>query len=90
MIESKPPADVVDLRVAESFEELTSYCNSMDLPSLSDRDHAHVPYIVILVKALQEWKTKNVNVPSNQLERDQVRLINRSISLSLLPFHSLF
>ena len=75
IIESKPTPDVPDLRIMQGFEELYEYCHSVDLESLSDMDHAHMPYIVILTKALQEWKKTNANPPSNGEERAQFKQI---------------
>lgn len=39
-----------DVRLNKPFESLVKYANSIDLESLSDTDHHHVPYIVLLAK----------------------------------------
>ena len=60
VIESKPDNDKYDLRIAEAFPELVSYCDSFnfDLESttMNQRERYHVPYIVLLYKAIVEWK----------------------------------
>lgn len=56
IIESRPEADRFDLRIANPFPDLVSYCDSIDLDSLSSIEHSHIPYIVILYKAIQKWR----------------------------------
>lgn len=56
IIESRPEADRFDLRIANPFPDLVSYCDTIDLDALSSIEHSHIPYIVILYKAIQAWK----------------------------------
>lgn len=52
-------ADLYDLRIFNPFPELHDYCTGFNLSELSDAEHAHVPYIVILYQALQRWKSEH-------------------------------
>ncbi|KAJ3211761.1 Phosphomannomutase [Entophlyctis luteolus] len=57
IVETHPEA-VLDLRLDCPFEELSQFAKSYDLPNLNNIDFAHVPYVVILLKCLDEWKEK--------------------------------
>jgi amyloid beta precursor protein binding protein 1 len=67
IIESKPENGKMDLRIADAFPELVEYCDSFDLEgdTLNDREHGHVPYIVILYKALQQYKLSSSSSSSS-------------------------
>ena len=62
VVESKPDSAVPDLRLADptgsSFPGLRALADGTDLASLSDADHSHVPYVILLLKALQRWRTE--------------------------------
>ncbi|KAJ3007038.1 UNVERIFIED_CONTAM: NEDD8-activating enzyme E1 regulatory subunit, partial [Siphonaria sp. JEL0065] len=69
VVESHPDS-IMDLRLDCPFPELVDYCNSFDLPSLENMPFAHVPYVVILSKCLQEWRAKNNgSLPQTSVER---------------------
>jgi hypothetical protein len=44
------------LRIDKPFPALLEHAMSLDLDSLEDIDHGHIPYVVILVRAMGEWK----------------------------------
>jgi amyloid beta precursor protein binding protein 1 len=56
VIESKPDNTIPDLRMAVPFPELKTYADSFDLASLDDHKFSHVPFVVLLVKAVQAWR----------------------------------
>lgn len=64
VIESKPDSERLDLRISQPFDELLEFCKSIDLTQpfeeggLDSRLHSHVPYIVILVQAVDLWMKK--------------------------------
>jgi len=60
IVESRLENDSFDLRIASPFEELHAYCASFDLEaSRSDTfAHAHIPYVVILYKAIEMWQSQ--------------------------------
>jgi hypothetical protein len=53
-----PENPVIDLRVANPWEELKEFCLKFDLNSMEEIKHKHTPYIVILVQALEQFKLK--------------------------------
>jgi len=61
IIESRPESDVPDLRLSHPFPALLALADRCDLTSLDSLEHSHVPYPILLLKALQLWK-KEVSV----------------------------
>ena len=70
-----------DLRITDPFPALKELADSYDLSSLSDAEHSHVPFAIILIKATQKWK-EDVNeiLPSNIAEKDQFKEIIKSLA----------
>ncbi|KAJ3125154.1 NEDD8-activating enzyme E1 regulatory subunit [Physocladia obscura] len=66
IVESHPESNL-DLRLDSPFKELIEYSDSFNLPALESMDFAHVPYAVILLKSLQEWKSKLCSKHNNAL-----------------------
>ncbi|CUM66154.1 uncharacterized protein PRCAT00003811001 [Priceomyces carsonii] len=74
VIETHDPSKVYDLRIDEPWLELKQFTDSFELDDLDDTDHAHVPYVLILIKALQRWKdSHHGQSPQNYLEKKQFR-----------------
>ncbi|KIX04329.1 uncharacterized protein Z518_05196 [Rhinocladiella mackenziei CBS 650.93] len=69
-----------DLRLLAPWPELNSAVDSLgDIWSLSDHDHGHIPYILLLLHYLREWKTNhNDTYPSTFKEKTQFRDLVRS------------
>ena len=65
MIEAKP-ADVEmhDLRLSEDFPELKAFAQKYDLdnPEMTQGEHSHVPFPVILIKEAAKWKQNHEGV----------------------------
>ncbi|CEM23995.1 unnamed protein product [Vitrella brassicaformis CCMP3155] len=73
VIETKNESDFGDLRLTEPFKELKSYAMSVDVSSSSmdEVKHAHVPYVVILLKALEQFRNNyNGRLPSTAEEKE--------------------
>ncbi|KAG6819265.1 hypothetical protein H0H93_013580 [Arthromyces matolae] len=51
------------LRIDKAFPALLDYSLSLDFASMDSTDHAHVPYVVILVRALNDWKEAHEGRP---------------------------
>jgi len=65
-----------DTRVANSFKELHNFSVQFDLEQMTEIDHKHVPYIVILVKAVEKFKAKYGRNPNdNQAEKKEFKEI---------------
>ena len=54
--------------------------NSIDLAALNEKDHAHIPYIVILIHALKAWNQKHISAPANMTEREEFKKMVASMS----------
>jgi len=44
------------LRIDKPFPSLLAHAFSVDFANMDVTEHGHVPYVIILVKVLQEWK----------------------------------
>ncbi|KAJ7594896.1 hypothetical protein C8J56DRAFT_927884 [Mycena floridula] len=51
------------LRIDKPFPELLEHAMKLDLAAMDPTDHGHVPYVVILVRALEDWKKQHNNLP---------------------------
>ncbi|KAJ4474416.1 hypothetical protein J3R30DRAFT_3508794 [Lentinula aciculospora] len=52
------------LRIDQAFPALLEYAMSLPLDTMDITDHAHIPYPVILVRALEEWRREREQVTS--------------------------
>ncbi|XP_014681577.1 PREDICTED: NEDD8-activating enzyme E1 regulatory subunit-like [Priapulus caudatus] len=59
VIESHPDSAIPDLRLLKPFPELEEYADLMDLGAMTKKDHSHTPYIIILLKYLDQWKSEH-------------------------------
>lgn len=57
MIEAHPDNELPDLRLDQPFDELRDFCASIHLDALSETEHSHIPYLIILYKYLDLWKS---------------------------------
>ena len=51
------PESLIDLRLNQPFKELIEFSTEFDYDKLDSAGLSHVPAVVILVKALEEWKS---------------------------------
>ncbi|KAJ3411946.1 NEDD8-activating enzyme E1 regulatory subunit [Chytridiales sp. JEL 0842] len=80
------PDQIVDLRLDCPFPELERYVNSFDLDKLDSMAHSHVPFIVILIQCLNEWKAKNGGqLPKTYPEKNAFKELIRSKQRSDAP-----
>lgn len=84
VVESKPAdKEVKDLRLNAPFPKLVEYANSVDVEALNDMLHGHVPYIVLLLKALDQWKaTHDGTLPSTFAQKDEFKRLIKAGSRS--------
>lgn len=45
-----------DLRIAAPFDKLKEFCLKFNLYELEQIKHSHIPYVVILIQALEKYK----------------------------------
>ena len=60
VVESHPDT-APSLRIDKPFPALINYAMAIDFVNMDTTDHGHIPYIVILVRVLEEWK-KTVSI----------------------------
>lgn len=76
IVESHPDNEQHDLRLDVPFQTLLDYLNSFDIDALDLKDHGHIPWIVILYKAIQKWKISNPNSwPMSRKEKNEIKEI---------------
>lgn len=59
LLDPKPANAPPDLRLKKSFPALDEFCNSINLDSLESHEHSHVPYPIILLKAISAWRASH-------------------------------
>ncbi|ODV88991.1 hypothetical protein CANCADRAFT_3631 [Tortispora caseinolytica NRRL Y-17796] len=67
-----------DLRLDKPWPELLAYIRSIDLKALDPMDHAHVPYVVLLIIFLDQYKAASLNDPSSDQKSRFKNLIRAS------------
>ena len=75
------PASTQDLRLLNPWPELLEFLEKKtgDLDSLSDHDHGHVPYLLILLHFLSVWKASHDGqVPANYSEKKDFKALVES------------
>jgi hypothetical protein len=50
-----------DLRIVNPWTELIEYGKSFKLEEMDIKRHSHIPYIILLIQALEKYKTKVKN-----------------------------
>ena len=72
------PQSIVDLRLNKPFKKLREFSSSIDLDKVDNYTFSHIPFIVILIKALDYWKQyHNSNPPLNLNQKKEFKnLIN--------------
>lgn len=80
IIESHPDNVMPDLRLDRPFPSLLKYTDSLDFGQMSDKEHAHVPYVIILLYLLGLWKEKHSGeIPNTYQEKKEFKkLIQQS------------
>jgi hypothetical protein len=56
IVELKPQDSLLDLRVTHPWPALRSFADGIDLAACDDMTHRHVPYVALLLKALDAWR----------------------------------
>ena len=77
IIESKPSNTIADLRLATAkyhFPALWDAACAIEWDKLTSQEHGHVPYVLVLLKALEDWQSSHDgSLPKNFEEKDQFR-----------------
>jgi len=70
-----------DLRVLDPWPELADFARNMagDIGRLDDHEHGHLPYLVLLIHFLDQWKESHGNqYPSTYKEKTEFRKLVQS------------
>ncbi|KAL9052965.1 MAG: hypothetical protein Q9162_005083 [Coniocarpon cinnabarinum] len=82
IVDSHPdPATTSDLRLLEPWPELSQLARdkTIHLDQMSDEDHGHVPYVLLLLHYLDEWRANSSGaVPSSPKEKIAFRKMIQS------------
>ncbi len=52
------PDTLHTLRIDTPFEELKDYAMGLDMEIMDSMEHSHIPYVVLLVKCVEDWKIR--------------------------------
>ena len=68
-------ASTTDLRLLSPWPELREFATRMtkDLDSMDNHEHGHIPYVVILLHYLEQWKNAHGQYPRNYAEKTEFR-----------------
>jgi hypothetical protein len=83
VVETHPDA-IVDLRFDQPFSELLSHVSSLDLTQMDRMTLGHIPFGVILLKAVQDWKQEVIIFIFTSLCRSKTVYFYNSLA-SYLP-----
>ena len=84
IIESKPDSKSYDLRIANSFKEFEEYCDGFDFETSDSLSHSHIPYPVILYRAISKWRAENGGVlPTNKVSKDAFEVLIKNMSADI-------
>ncbi|KAL8840657.1 MAG: hypothetical protein Q9176_003770 [Flavoplaca citrina] len=70
------PTSTQDLRLLEPWPELVAFAKSKtdNLDTLSNHDHGHVPYLLLLLRYLNDWKeSHNGNPPMDYRQKKEFK-----------------
>ena len=72
------PENSVDLRLGCPFPELSNYVKAIDLDSMDQTDHSHVPFVVVLLKYIQTWEQAHDGAcPTSYDDRNELKKLLR-------------
>ena len=79
IIESHPDNYHEDLRLDHPFPTLQAHVDKIDLDSLDNVQHGNVPFLIILLKYLEVWKTShNGSIPKTYREKVELKEMLRA------------
>ncbi|KZT00338.1 uncharacterized protein LAESUDRAFT_709013 [Laetiporus sulphureus 93-53] len=79
---SEPHTDETppSLRIIRPFPALLEWARSLDLDNMDPTDHAHVPFVIILVRAVDDWrKAHDGKLPATSTEKQEFKASVRAM-----------
>ncbi|KAI0654973.1 hypothetical protein C8Q70DRAFT_1022833 [Cubamyces menziesii] len=72
------------LRITRPFPALLEWARSLDLANMDPTTHGHIPFVVILVRLVDEWrKSHNGDLPKTAAEKKEFK--NQILALKIKP-----
>ncbi|KAH9896552.1 hypothetical protein C8Q73DRAFT_788897 [Cubamyces lactineus] len=72
------------LRITRPFPALLEWARSLDLQNMDPTTHGHIPFVVILVRLVDEWrKNHDGNLPKTAAEKKEFK--NQILALKIKP-----
>lgn len=82
VVESHPDSQQPDLRLDRPFPAIEEFVKEIKLNEMTLKDHAHVPYLIVLAQSLTKWQQTSGNIlPKNWKEKEELRNIIRESRL---------
>lgn len=79
MVETHPDG-ILDLRISCPFPELQAFADKYDFTNMNSAERSHVPYVIILLKCLKDWKESNEGqLPNTKAQRDEFKEMIRKL-----------
>jgi amyloid beta precursor protein binding protein 1 len=68
------PENATDLRLSTPFQQLNEYVKNYDMDSLDQTDHGQVPFVVVLLKYIENWKKQDnsIQIPLSYQQRKEL------------------
>jgi len=85
ILEGKPDPNngiIHDIRISNSFKELEDFAESITIGDLDIFEHKHVPFIVILIQVLNQFKAKNNRAPTSK-DRAELNALITDMAMDL-------
>ncbi|MGH0122760.1 UNVERIFIED_CONTAM: hypothetical protein FKN15_004342 [Acipenser sinensis] len=83
VVESHPDNALEDLRLDHPFPELKKHIQSYDLENMEKRDHSHTPWVIVMAKYLEKWRSEhNKQMPKSYKEKEAFRELIRQGKIS--------
>ncbi|PSN45360.1 NEDD8-activating enzyme E1 regulatory subunit [Blattella germanica] len=85
VIETHPDNQTPDLRLDKPFSSLRKFVDSINLESMEFKDHAHVPYLIILYKCI--FVDEHGNPEAEENFEEAIRAVTTTITPTSVPPH---
>lgn len=73
LIVESHPESLVDLRLDSPWQELSHLASFLNLEDMDNMEHSHVPYVLLLLKYLTDWKDIHGHSPSSFNEKSDFK-----------------
>jgi amyloid beta precursor protein binding protein 1 len=75
-MQAKEMENPEDLRMNSPFPALLELADSYDFETMDSAEHSHVPFVVILLRVMNKWKTeRGGEAPKNFAEKEEFKVM---------------